>query len=174
MLFVVIGVFFFFFFFLFFPPPYNDVTCVPAPHSFVAQEGHGRLQGKDVSLVVSEGHRHSHLDARSAFYGAQPFSLAYGGGGGGFGGFGGVGPDAHDDEEDDQEDQEGGDGEHSPTGAYTARGRPYGDAVMSRFLLGGSGGQLGYSRPADIFAMSEPQGRGGAGGGAIEVSPLCW
>jgi hypothetical protein len=115
----------------------------------------GSLKGLGVNLAIDEGHYKSTLDNLKRFSVKEPFSLAYGGGGAGYGGDGGVGFNGS-----------------MPTGHATRKGPSYGDASLSD-LLGGSGGQLGYVSPQDVATFTRPTGRGGAGGGAIEVSSVC-
>ena len=127
----------------------------PWPHrpGFLGGGEAGKLTGEGVALTVRRGHGASHLDQLRAFSVDEPFSLAYGGGGGGYGGAGGVGFNGS-----------------AASGFLSRRGQPYGDGAMSRgLLLGGSGGQLGYAAPSDVATFTNPTGRGGDGGGAIEV-----
>jgi hypothetical protein len=105
------------------------------------------------TVRITEGHSRSRVIAMQELASTRPFSLAYGGGGAGYGGAGGQGY------------------------GYTSPGAAYNDDQISS-LLGGSGGQLGYVAPyeANLFRTNpgdivngRPQGRGGAGGGAIEI-----
>lgn len=114
----------------------------------------GSLEGAGAHVSIEEGHYLSNLDHLKKFSVVEPFSLAYGGGGGGFGGEGGVGFNGS-----------------NPTGYETRKGQSYGIAAMND-LYGGSGGQMGYVSPQDVAVFTTPTSRGGAGGGAIEVSVL--
>lgn len=74
----------------------------------------------------------------------SPFSLAYGGAGGSYGGQGGVGHARHD-----------------PAPVYLSDPLPD--------LIGGSGGNVGGEISQQTLASPAPPGRGGAGGGAVEL-----
>ncbi|GMI11724.1 hypothetical protein TrVE_jg8603 [Triparma verrucosa] len=96
------------------------------------------------SVRVTSDYSRTRIDALKLLTSLRPFSLAFGGGGAGYGGSGGAGY------------------------GYTAAGAAYGDEKISS-LLGGSGGQLGYVHPFEANLFSRPRGRGGAGGGALEI-----
>ena len=96
------------------------------------------------TVRVTGNYSKTRIDALKYLTSDRPFSLAFGGGGAGYAGSGGAGY------------------------GYTAPGAPYGDERLNS-LLGGSGGQLGYVNPYEANMFSRPRGRGGAGGGAIEV-----
>ena len=51
---------------------------------------------------------------------------------------------------------------------FTVSGDLYGDEKIDT-LLGGSGGQLGYLSPFEAHIFDRPRGRGGSGGGALEI-----
>ncbi len=53
-------------------------------------------------------------------------------------------------------------------GAGYGGGKSYGDAAITN-LYGGSGGGVGVSQPFLLAMFTEPRGRGGNGGGAIEI-----
>ncbi|GMH83814.1 hypothetical protein TL16_g09723 [Triparma laevis f. inornata] len=96
------------------------------------------------SVRVTSDYSLTRNDALRSLTSTRPFSLAFGGGGAGYGGSGGAGY------------------------GYTAAGASYGDEKITS-LLGGSGGQLGYVHPFEANMFSRPRGRGGAGGGALEI-----
>ena len=75
---------------------------------------------------------------------SSPFSLAYGGAGGSFGGPGGLGH-----------------ARHGPAAPYLSASMPD--------LVGGSGGNVGGEISQQTLAAPDPPGRGGDGGGAIEL-----
>ena len=102
---------------------------------------------------ITADHSLTAIAGRLELTSPRPFSLAFGGGGGGYGGSGGDGF------------------------GWTSPGSPYNDERITA-LLGGSGGQLGYVAPfeANLFRETgdpgtngRPRGRGGAGGGALEI-----
>uniref|UniRef100_A0A7S2LHS3 GH16 domain-containing protein n=2 Tax=Leptocylindrus danicus TaxID=163516 RepID=A0A7S2LHS3_9STRA len=96
------------------------------------------------SMVVTDGHFRSNIAQMRNLVSAKPFSFAYGGAGAGYGGKGGEGF-----------------GLNPP-------GKEYGDDKISS-LIGGSGGALGYVQPFEANLFSKPTGRGGSGGGAVEI-----
>lgn len=95
-------------------------------------------------IYIKTNHSLSYVDALRELTTNRPFSLAFGGGGAGYGGNGGAGY------------------------GFNAAGVAYGDKQISE-LIGGSGGQLGYVYPFEANLWDRPRGRGGAGGGAIEI-----
>lgn len=123
--------------------PTGNSTTLEAPFASLVVAG-AELSGQGATVDVEAGHGRSPDDMKRAFNSTRPFSLAYGGGGAGYGGQGGAGY-----------------GHNPPPVAY-------GDVHVSE-LLGGSGGAMGDVDPAAIHAYDYPQGRGGAGGGAIEI-----
>ena len=102
------------------------------------------LTGEGAQLAASKGHGASYSSVKAAVGIDVPFSLAYGGAGASYGGRGGDGS------------------------GYNAPAAPYNDDTV-RDLLGGSGGALGETDVHIISARSAPVGRGGAGGGAVEL-----
>ena len=96
------------------------------------------------SIIIADGHGKSHLRVMKDLLAPKPFSFSYGGAGAGYGGKGGEG-----------------------FGKNEA-GRTYGDHRISN-LYGGSGGALGFTQPYEANIFSNPWGRGGSGGGAIEL-----
>lgn len=118
-----------------------------APFSFMNATSKlltGCIQHECPSLVVTDGHTRSNIVQMRNLISTKPFSFAYGGGGAGYGGKGGEGF------------------------GLNPAGKEYGDEKISR-LNGGSGGALGYSQPFEANIFSLPSGRGGSGGGAIEI-----
>ena len=95
-------------------------------------------------IQIKTNHTRTSVDALRALTSNRPFSFAFGGGGAGYGGKGGAGY------------------------GFTSAGSPYGDEKISQ-LVGGSGGQLGYVHPFEANLWDRPRGRGGAGGGALEI-----
>lgn len=139
------------------------------------------LTGVNATATVELGFGGVHREHLAQLKAASPdcvasFSLAFGGAGAGHGGQGG-GPSSmgfydgagdvarRDDIVDKQANAQ-------PFGtAGGSSGSSYGDAGI-RELLGGSGGAIGYSHPfvASTLAVGGAMpGRGGAGGGAIEI-----
>jgi hypothetical protein len=107
---------------------------------------YGELTGTDASVRVTWGNTESRDYLLSLLNSTSPFSLAFGGAGASYGGQGGVG--------------------------YTDNpaGLPYNDDRISD-LLGGSGGCVRSPNPYELNALGAvvPTGRGGDGGGAIEI-----
>jgi len=97
------------------------------------------------SVIITDGHERSHVTVMKKLHAPRPFSLAFGGVGAGHGGAGGNGF-----------------GSHHPAG------ESYGDKFITN-LHGGSGGGIGYLQPFEINMFERPNGRGGSGGGAIEI-----
>eukprot|EP00986_Skeletonema_menzelii_P018335 scaffold26628_cov149-Skeletonema_menzelii.AAC.2 len=95
-------------------------------------------------INIQSGHAKSHNHKMRSIKAEKPFSLAYGGAGGGYGGKGGNGF-----------------GDIAP-------GNAYGDAQISN-LYGGSGGGVSAGHPFQLGVFKDPRGRGGSGGGAIEI-----
>lgn len=95
-------------------------------------------------IRIDSSHAKSHNSEMQSILATKPFSLAYGGAGAGHGG-------------------KGGDGF-----AKISSGQPYGDAEIAN-LYGGSGGGVGVSEPFQLSMFKDPRGRGGSGGGAIEI-----
>jgi len=95
-------------------------------------------------IHIKTNHSLTSVDALRELTANRPFSLAFGGGGAGYAGNGGDGY------------------------GFTSAGLAYGDKEISQ-LVGGSGGQLGYVHPFEANLWDRPRGRGGAGGGAIEI-----
>ncbi|GMH67720.1 hypothetical protein TrRE_jg6907, partial [Triparma retinervis] len=96
------------------------------------------------TIDISMDHSLTSVDALRELTANRPFSLAFGGGGAGYGADGGAGY------------------------GFTSAGVAYGDEKITQ-LVGGSGGQLGYVHPFEANLWDRPRGRGGAGGGAIEI-----
>lgn len=95
-------------------------------------------------IDIQSGHAKSHNHKIRSIKATKPFSLAYGGAGGGYGGKGGNGF-----------------GDIAP-------GNVYGDEYISN-LYGGSGGGVSAGQPFQLGVFKDPRGRGGSGGGAIEI-----
>jgi len=103
------------------------------------------LTGQGVQIVVNQSLALSDRQYDSLLSLKIPFSLAFGGGGAGNGGRGGKG-----------------------ARTKNSAGERYNTAVIAD-LLGGSGGQMGDMDIPSIHQHAKPTGRGGAGGGAIEI-----
>eukprot|EP00984_Skeletonema_dohrnii_P017050 scaffold7682_cov137-Skeletonema_dohrnii-CCMP3373.AAC.4 len=95
-------------------------------------------------IHIESGHDKSHNHKMRSIKAEKPFSLAYGGAGGGYGGRGGDGF------------------------GDIAAGKAYGDKQISH-LYGGSGGGVAAGQPFQLGVFKDPRGRGGSGGGAIEI-----
>ena len=95
-------------------------------------------------IHIERGHAKSHNHKMRSIKAEKPFSLAYGGAGGGYGG-------------------KGGDGF-----GHIAAGNAFGDEQISN-LYGGSGGGVSAAHPFQLGVFKDPRGRGGSGGGAIEI-----
>ncbi|CAM9732362.1 unnamed protein product, partial [Discosporangium mesarthrocarpum] len=114
-------------------------------------EGAG-LEGLGAGVELKQGFGASMEGLLQGFNVTREFSFALGGAGGSYGGLGGAGVTS---------------GPEHGTPRTT-----YSDPSISE-LLGGSGGARGGISPAAIYALGEThQGRGGAGGGAIELTAL--
>ncbi|KAL7434161.1 hypothetical protein ACHAXM_003917 [Skeletonema potamos] len=98
-------------------------------------------------ILIESGHAKSHRHNMRSIKAEKPFSLAYGGSGGGYGGRGGHGF------------------------GDIVRGKAYGDEQISN-LYGGSGGGVSVGQPFQLGLFKDPRGRGGSGGGAIEIVAL--
>ena len=101
----------------------------------------GCIDSECPTIQIEMGHSKSHNVEMRSISGTRPFSLAYGGAGAGHGG-------------------RGGDGFGSSSGAA------YGN---EHTLYGGSGGAVGVKQPFQLGIFKQPRGRGGSGGGAIEI-----
>jgi len=130
--------------------------------TFVA-DGAG-LSGTNARVVSNTGHSASQRAHLAALNVTRPFSLAYGGGGGAHGGTAGGGFELGTDGAGARAAKAGAT-PHASTGGV---GAVYGDALISD-LLGGSGGAAGHAEPFVGATFASPRGRGGAGGGAIEI-----
>ncbi|CAM9722307.1 unnamed protein product [Chrysoparadoxa australica] len=109
------------------------------------------LSGDGAQAVLVEGYGASQSEIHGAVDTVEPFSFAFGGAGGGYGGVGGRSLD------------------DSTPGKDGCKWR-YNDGELSD-LLGGSGGARAGYRPEDILRIGQQEkGRGGAGGGAIELA----
>lgn len=104
----------------------------------------GCVDSKCPQIEIKVGHAKSHNKEMRGVVTDKPFSVAYGGAGAGYAGLGGIG-----------------------FGVIGA-GEPYGDAGMTD-LVGGSGGAAGAVQPFQLALFKSPRGRGGSGGGAIEI-----
>lgn len=104
----------------------------------------GCVDSRCPTIQVEMGHSNSHNVEMRSIVGTKPFSLAFGGGGAGFAGIGGDG-----------------------FGDLPA-GNVYGDQKLTN-LHGGSGGAVGVNQPFQLGIFKQPRGRGGSGGGAIEI-----
>ncbi|KAL7543301.1 hypothetical protein ACHAXR_012700 [Thalassiosira sp. AJA248-18] len=104
----------------------------------------GCVDSQCPTVQIEMGHAKSHNREMKSIVGKKPFSLAFGGAGAGYGG-------------------KGGDG----FGSLPA-GKVYGDDRISN-LYGGSGGGVGVKQPFQLGVFKDPRGRGGSGGGAIEI-----
>ena len=103
------------------------------------------LTGIDAQISIQFGTALSNESPKNLLKLTTPFSIAYGGGGGSYGGLGGLGYSAN------------------PVGPV------YNDRGISD-LLGGSGGCMRGTGPYEINAVLGPvAGKGGHGGGAIEI-----
>ena len=61
---------------------------------------------------------------------------------------------------------------HRPI-SYRHSSHPPGPCQQTLFdLVGGSGGSVGGDIPQDVVAFPNPQGRGGDGGGAVEIAAV--
>lgn len=105
----------------------------------------GCVDSKCPQIEIRHGHVKSHNKEMRNIITRKPFSLAYGGSGAGYGGNGG----------------------EAGFGGIDS-GHPYGDDVLTD-LLGGSGGAVGAKQPFQLEMFRMPRGRGGSGGGAIEI-----
>lgn len=104
----------------------------------------GCVDSQCPAIQIEMGHSKSHNREMRSIIGTKPFSLAFGGAGAGHGGkggdgFGGLPP-----------------------------GQQYGDERILN-LHGGSGGGVGVKQPFQLGVFRDPRGRGGSGGGAIEI-----
>ncbi|KAL9182021.1 hypothetical protein ACHAXT_012364 [Thalassiosira profunda] len=104
----------------------------------------GCVDSQCPTIDIEMGHWQSHNHQMRSINGSKPFSLAYGGAGAGHGGRGGDGF-----------------GDVPP-------GESYGSERIAN-LYGGSGGGVGVKQPFQLGHSKEPRGRGGSGGGAIEI-----
>ena len=104
----------------------------------------GCVDEKCPAIDIQSGHAKSHNYKMRTIKEKKPFSLAFGGAGGGYGGKGGNGF-----------------GDVVP-------GNAYGDKQISN-LYGGSGGGVAVGKPFQLGVFRDPRGRGGSGGGAIEI-----
>ena len=129
--------------------PTHEIAYLEGTHRPLTTGYDGTLLGIGATVTIIQGHGESQYDRMAALKATIPFSLAYGGGGAGHGG-------------------EGGDGYADNFGSGTT-GLQYNDDGLSKDLTGGSGGQMGYILPFAQHAFSDPTGRGGNGGGAIEL-----
>ena len=127
--------------------PTDPLTTVEGLHrELLANDG--GLSGFNARVTIVPSHGLSAFQRMAALNATIPFSLAYGGGGAGYGG-------------------RGGPGYGDNFGSGTA-GLVYGDKLVGD-LMGGSGGQMGYLHPYSQNAFTNPTGRGGHGGAAIEL-----
>mmetsp|Transcript_6677 Transcript_6677/g.15166 ORF Transcript_6677/g.15166 Transcript_6677/m.15166 type:complete len:1894 (+) Transcript_6677:1692-7373(+) len=104
----------------------------------------GCVDSQCPTITIEMGHSKSHNTDMRSIFGKKPFSLAYGGAGAGHGGH-------------------GGDGFRD-----LPSGNTYGNERISN-LHGGSGGGVGVNQPFQLGIFKQPRGRGGSGGGAIEI-----
>ena len=102
------------------------------------------LNSECPTIQIESGHFRSHNQKMRSITTDKPFSLAYGGAGAGYGGKGGDGFGA------------------------IAPGNAYGDKKITN-LYGGSGGGVSVEQPFQLALFKDPRGRGGSGGGAIEI-----
>ena len=104
----------------------------------------GCINLKCPTIQIESSHVKSHNREMRNIATTKPFSLAYGGAGAGHGG-------------------EGGDGFNN-----IQPGEAYGNITIPN-LHGGSGGGVGVYQPFQLGMFKKPRGRGGSGGGAIEI-----
>ena len=105
------------------------------------------LTGLGAMVTVYDFHKYPGTDSISPDIRPQPFSLSYGGGGGSYGGLGGIGH------------------------GRNPQGSKYNNDLVE-ILVGGSGGALGGSYPQDIIPYDNPSGKGGDGGGAMQINAI--
>jgi len=128
-----------------FSPISNDFNYEGEVEALVALNHLSGCVDSDCPVIhIESGHAKSHNHKMRSIKAEKPFSLAYGGSGGGYGGKGGDGF-----------------GDIAP-------GNAYGDEQISN-LYGGSGGGVSVGQPFQLGVFKYPRGRGGSGGGAIEI-----
>jgi hypothetical protein len=124
--------------------PTSNLTSVEGDISRFTYDS-SLLTGENASITLTWGLSNSPYQLLSNLNVSIPFSLAFGGAGGSYGGFGGNGYS------------------QNPVG-------PKYNNEKLELLLGGSGGCMRSMHPFDINAYKGPvSGRGGHGGGALEV-----
>lgn len=125
--------------------PTSTLAGISSSSLAVSADG-SHLSGLNATIFIEMGTSNSPDDLAAALGVNQSFSLSYGGVGGSHGGFGGQGYGGN------------------------IQSLPYNDKYLTD-LLGGSGGGMRSTNPFEVNRLMHlPHGRGGSGGGAIEMT----